>query len=229
MRCPTCAGLLQPDPQTQRQMHDKVGAWKIYSGVCPACDQTMLLLTAATSEKEPPHLEIHESLKELHRQPLPPEVIEPYGNDYDEACFVLADSPRASAALSRHCLQRLLREKTKITAGDLSSEIAQVVASKMLPPALISSLAAVVDVCNLQAHPLKNNHPGSIQDMEPGEAEYLLDVLEALLDYCFVKPAQLKVDSDTFKEEGARPAVNSQARARFVKRIVTYVSAAGRD
>lgn len=229
MRCPNCAGLLQPDPQIQRQIHDKVGGWKIYSGVCPACDQTMILLTAEASEKDPPHLETHESLKELYRQPLPPEVIETYAKDYDEACFVLTDSPRASAALSRSCLQRLLREKTEGKADDLSGQIAQAVASKSLPPETRSTLAAVTDVSNLEANPLKNTHPGLILDVEPGEAEYLLDVLEVLFDYYFVKPAELKYRPGTPTDEDMQAASNSQARARFVKRIVTYVSAAGRD
>jgi len=229
MRCPNCTGLLQSDPQIQRQIHDKVGGWKVYSGVCPACDQTMILLTAEASEKDPPHLETHESLKELYRQPLPPEVVEPYAKDYDEACFVLTDSPRASAALSRDCLQKLLREKAESNADDLSGNIAQAIASKTLPAGILPALAAVTDVSNLQANPAKNTHPGLILDVEPGEAEYLLDVLEALFDYYFVKPAELKIHRETLIEEGTQPAFNAQSRARFVRRIVTYVSAAGRD
>jgi len=229
MRCPSCAGLLQPDPHIQRQMHEKVGVWKIYSGACPACDQTLILLSTGASQTEPPHLEIHESLKELHRQPLPPEVIVPYARDYDEACFILFDSPRASAALSRSCLQLLLREKGEIQPGALSSEVAQVLASKRLPPNLNSILAGVVDVCNLEGNRLKNMQPGLIQESGAGEAEYLLDLLEALFDFYFVAPERIKGSAGAHKEKASAPTANSQARGRSVKRIVTYVSAAGRD
>ena len=229
MRCPKCAGLLEPNPQIQRQIHDKVGPWKIYSGTCAPCNDTLIFLTAEASEREAPHLEIHESLKELSRPPLVPEVIESYARDYDEACFVLTDSPRASAALSRNCLQKLLREKAEIIAGDLSSEVARVVAQKTLPPEFISKLENLADVTNLKANPLKNTHPGLLLDVEPGEAEYLLDVLESLLNYYFVKSSEVKYRSGTLMVKGGEPALNSQARARFVRRIVTYVTAAGRD
>ncbi len=229
MRCPYCAGTLQPDLQTQRQIHEKSGIWKVFSAVCPACDRAMILLTATSATRDFSHIDIQASLKEVHRQALPPEVTEPYATDYDEACFVLADSPRASAALSRSCLQLLLRTKAKIESGGLSGEIAQVLASKSLPPELASALAGVVDVCNLHGNRLKNTHPGLIQESAAGEAEYLLDVLEDLFDFYFVKPARLKSRAEAHKEEAFTATENSQARARSVKRIVTYVSAAGRD
>lgn len=229
MRCPYCAGALQPDLQTQRHIHEQIGIWKVHSALCPACNQAMILMTTASATKGSPHIEIHASLKEVHRQPLPADVIEPYASDYDEACFVLADSPRASAALSRNCLQLLLRERGEIQPGELSSEVAQALASKTLPAEVASTLAGVVDVCNLEGNRLKNTHPGLILELAAGEAEYLLDVLEALFDFYFVKPARLKDRPDDLKEQASTPTANSQARARPVTRIVTYVSAAGRD
>jgi len=47
-------------------------------------------------------------------------------------------------------------------------------------------------VGNFAAHPIKNERTGEIADVEPGEAEWLLEVLEGLYDHYFVKPAQLK-------------------------------------
>ena len=49
--------------------------------------------------------------KGISRAPLPPEVPSEFTKDYQEACLVLTDSPKASAALSRRCLQNLLREE----------------------------------------------------------------------------------------------------------------------
>jgi hypothetical protein len=46
---------------------------------------------------------------------LPSEVPPEFANDYKEACLIIANSPKASAALSRRCLQNILREKAGTT------------------------------------------------------------------------------------------------------------------
>lgn len=223
MKCPYCSDNLQPDLYPRPHVQDKVGVWDIDSGVCPSCNRTMILLTTGNGETEVPHIEIQAWGKELPRSELPPEVTEPYVSDFYEACFILADSPRASAALSRRCLQALLRDQADVKPGDLSNEIEQVLASKALTPELASSLAATLDVVNFAANPAKSSHPGVIAPVEPGEAEFLLDVLEALFDFYLVRPARLK------EEEAVATEAPSEIRGRVMKRIVTYLSAAARD
>ena len=49
-----------------------------------------------------------------------------YKSDYIDAYNVLEMSPKASAALSRRCLQRLLREKAGVKHGNLVDEINEV-------------------------------------------------------------------------------------------------------
>jgi hypothetical protein len=66
-------------------------------------------------------------------RPLSPEVPDKYASDFKEACMVLQDSPKASAALSRRCLQRLLREKGGVKHSDLAKEIQEVIDSGKLP------------------------------------------------------------------------------------------------
>jgi hypothetical protein len=222
MKCPYCSNNLEPDLHPHHHVQDKVGVWDIDSGVCSSCNKTMILLTTTNTATEVPHIEIQAWGKAVPRPELPPEVTEPYLSDFYEACFILADSPRASAALSRRCLQALLREKADVKPGDLSNEIGQVLASKALPPELAASLAATLDVVNFPANPVKSSQPGLIAPVEPGEAEYLLDVLESLFDFYLVRPARLK-------EEAVATEAPSEIRARFMKRIVTYVSAASRD
>jgi hypothetical protein len=127
------------------------------------------------------------------RKPLPPEVPEAFVADYKEACIVLGDSEKASAALSRRCLQHLLREKAGIKpAKTLDNEIQQVLDSKQLPQMLAESLDAVRAIGNFAAHPLKAENTGEIIDVEPGEAEWSLDVIEGLFDFYFVQPELLK-------------------------------------
>ena len=128
--------------------------------------------------------------KGIARAPLSKEVPEVFANDYREACNTLADSPRASAAMSRFCLQRLLREKAGVRHGDLSSEIDQVLSSGALPSDLAADLDAIRAIGNFGAHPIKSKNTGEIVDVEPGEAEHLLTVLEELFDFYFVRPAE---------------------------------------
>jgi hypothetical protein len=44
---------------------------------------------------------------------------------------------------------------------------------------------------NFAAHPMKSQQSGAVLDVEPGEAEWNLDVLEQLFDFFYVQPAIL--------------------------------------
>ena len=122
---------------------------------------------------------------------------ERFANDYREACLTLPDSPKASAALRRRCLQDLLRENANIQHGNLANEIQQVIDSGALPTYLVESLDAVRNIGNFAAHPMKSTASGEIIDVEPGEAEWTLDVLESLFDFYFTQPEMLKKKRDS--------------------------------
>ena len=124
------------------------------------------------------------------RQPPPTEVPEPLAQDFREAGLVLNDSPKASAALSRRCLQVVLRDQAGVKPSDLSKEIDE--AMPHLPPYLAGAVDAVRHVGNFAAHPMKSQSTGEVIDVEPGEAEWLLDVLEGLFAFYFVEPAALQ-------------------------------------
>ena len=110
-----------------------------------------------------------------------------------EACLVLADSPKASAALSRRCLQHILREKAKVKIpNDLGKAIAEVVADPGVPTDISMSLDAVRNIGNFSAHPNKSMNTGEIVAVEPGEAEWCLEVIEILFDFYFVRPADIE-------------------------------------
>lgn len=124
----------------------------------------------------------------ISRTSLPSEVTPEFANDYIEACLIIADSPKASAALSRRCLQNLLREKAKTTKKDLFDQIQEVIDSKKLPSYLSEDLDAVRNIGNFGAHPIKSKKTGEIIEVEPGEAEWNLNILEQLFDFYFVQP-----------------------------------------
>jgi hypothetical protein len=122
-------------------------------------------------------------------RPVPAEVVDPYRQDFIESCKVLEDSPKASAALSRRCLQAILRDKGGTKSKDLYDQIEEVINSGKVPSHICEDLHAVRVVGNFGAHPMKSTTTGEIVEVEAGEAEWNLDVLELLFDFYFVQPA----------------------------------------
>jgi len=127
--------------------------------------------------------------KGVSRAPIHPDVPPEIARDYKEACLVLADSANASAALSRRCLQTILKEKLGATKKDLYDQIDEVIATGKLPGHIVEGLHAVRNIGNIAAHTMKSTTTGAIVDVAPGEAEWNLEVVEMLFDFCFVQPA----------------------------------------
>ncbi|MEN4751139.1 DUF4145 domain-containing protein [Pseudomonas sp. Ps21-P2] len=123
---------------------------------------------------------------------LPPEIPEKYRQELEEARTAINYSPKASAALSRRLLQMTFHNELKIKARDLSKEIDEFIESSKAPTYLTSAVDAIRNIGNFAAHPIKNSHTGDIVEVEPGEAEWLLEVLTALFDFVFVQPQTLK-------------------------------------
>ena len=97
---------------------------------CPRCRLPILSMIAGPAgEEEGPRL-VWPRL--AVRSQLPEGLPQDIASDYKEAALVLADSPKASAALSRRCLQNLLREAANTTKKDLAEQIAEVLPK--LPP-----------------------------------------------------------------------------------------------
>ncbi|GAH58046.1 unnamed protein product, partial [marine sediment metagenome] len=51
---------------------------------------------------------------------------------------------------------------------------------------------AIRNVGNFSAHPIKSKVTGSIVKVDPGEAEWNLDVLDELFDFYYVQPERIK-------------------------------------
>lgn len=116
---------------------DADGGWAISRFDCPACNKMNLFLVNAEILRggpASPHVGERISTvpirpKGSSRPPCPSEVPPSIAEDYTEACIVLFDSPKASAALSRRCLQNLLREAAGVKPRNLADEIQQVIDS----------------------------------------------------------------------------------------------------
>jgi len=137
--------------------------------------------------------------KGVSRARIPAEVPADIAEDFKEACLVLRDSPKASAALSRRCLQHLLRTAGGVKPRDLSAEIEQVMPK--LPGDLAGALDAIRHIGNFATHPIKSTSTGEIVPVDPEEAEWQLDTLEQLFEYYFVRPAKLKAQREALNKK----------------------------
>ena len=214
MKCPHCLVEINPTFSEIYLGGDTESCWSIYTMNCPNifCGKMIVDLASGETKKDPYGNMLGSGLyKILNRQtlhpfassrpPVPIEVDLVFANDYNEACLIITYSPKASAALSRRCLQHILREKSGVKKGDLANEIQQVIDSKTLPSHLSESIDAVRNIGNFAAHPLKSTSSGEIIEVEAGEAEWLLDVLEALFDFYFVQPTIIKAKREALNKK----------------------------
>ncbi len=141
----------------------------------------------------------------------PPEVPKELNRDFTEACNVLSINAQASAALSRRCLQHVLVTYGGATGRDLEKQIESFIATKNPPSYIADQLHAVRQIGNFAAHPQKDTVTGEILPVEPGEAEWNIEVLESMFDFQFVKPAQQAKRIKEFNEKlkaAGKPALN---------------------
>lgn len=156
---------------------------------CPSCLKLVVSADKGEGQKNEPSEEYVIWPILSTRSPAPQEVPEHVADDYTEASLVLGISPKASAALSRRCLQIVLVEKGGANKKkNLSEQIVEVLPN--LPSHIASNLDAVRNVGNFAAHQQKSVNTGAILDVEPGEAEWNLEILEDLFDFYYVKPVE---------------------------------------
>ncbi len=215
MKCPHCLVEFHDKVQPTDLGEDSTSYWILLKRVCPKCGKFILSLEEHCDRYRIGGANHYHRNRQFYcypraasRSPLSPDVPEQFAADYREACLTLTDSPKASAALSRRCLQHILREVAKVKHGNLADEIQSVIDSNAVPTHLVESLDAVRNTGNFAAHPIKSKSSGEVLDVEPGEAEWNLDVLESLFDFYFVQPAEIQRKRDALNaklKEAGKP------------------------
>lgn len=204
MKCPHCL-----DSFHEENKEDYIGGdidnsmYKLIKTKCPACERIILRLNIGSVDDSGMEQYSTKLLypKGISRAPLSKHIPNEYAEDYNEACLVLSDSAKASAALSRRCLQNILRGVAKVKPSNLSDEIQDILDSKQLPSQLSEAIDAIRNIGNFATHPNKSKNSGAVIDVEPGEAEWNLDVLEGLFDHYFIGPALLKAKKDALNKK----------------------------
>lgn len=207
MICPHCGKAIRLETDTGHTypspyFNEDSSGYRIISGCCPACENLIVILQFGECSVEKSGGYSYYDLEDVDKQQIiypinyirtvQTEVPEIYKTDFLEACAVLPISTKASAALSRRLLQMILREYFGVKHSDLSREIDEFIQTKNAPSYLNDAIDAVRNIGNFAAHPLKSTSTGEIVDVEPGEAEWLIEVIEFLFDFAFVQPKKLE-------------------------------------
>ena len=212
MICPHCSTSVKFEWHHEGPIGDfdadnNKGHFLIYDH-CPNCNKNVVYYSYCTFYKsEYGHGNVEEKINEKLIYPNKNkfefiDYISPkYLEDYEEAFKVLSASPKASAALSRRLLQMILRDEYNVKKGSLSSEIEAFIKLPGIPTHITDAVDAIRNLGNLAAHPTKDKHTGEIVSVEPGESEWLIEVIEALFDFTFVQPKKLQQRRDEINEK----------------------------
>ena len=211
MKCPHCTQGIFYNPQgiVHRGDGRNIG-YLLFEAACPECQNMIYEFEITLPTQFPEGVDVsnvpsagrwYAWPRVAARVPLSKEVPEKYAEDYREACAVFPYSEKASAALSRRCLQSLLKDELGAAGKDLEKQIEDVLTRQLLRRDLGNGLHAVRQIGNFAAHPIKSTSTGEIVPVEPGEAEWSLDILEGLFDFLFVEPAAMKARKDALNKK----------------------------
>lgn len=129
-------------------------------------------------------------------QAFPDYVPKPIIIDYEEACLILEGSPKASATLSRRCLQGIIRNfwgiQKPVNHKDpwrLKEEIEAI--KDKVDPITWKAIDAVRKVGNIGAH--MEADINLIIEVEPNEAEKLIELIELLINDWYINKHEREI------------------------------------
>lgn len=131
------------------------------------------------------------------QKPQPNYIPKALRDDYAEACAIRDLSPKASATLARRCIQGMIRDFYGISKATLNQEInelrRQAEAHETREPISFDVLDAIDHVRkigNIGAHMEKDINV--IVDVDPEEAQVLIELIETLFEDWYVSREQRK-------------------------------------
>ena len=199
MKCPVCLVGVHESWEFVDVAHSVDGSrYEMRRMACPECKSDLILVEQYKNDA---------LLSQYYAVPQRPTrekmigIPEKYARLYQDASDVLEISPRASAALSRACLQLLLREYGGVEPSSLVKEIDQVLASNSLPVRLAQTINAIRQMGNYAVHPDKRNKLGETVDIDEGEAEWGLEILKDLFEHYITKPKEQSEKMKAFKDK----------------------------
>lgn len=147
---------------------------------CPNCEEKSIQIEGIGEEVKGTKISVRpRSLAKKFPEYIPKAL----RNDYEEAYLILDLSPRASATLSRRCLQGMIRDYWKVSGkNNLYQEIIAI--QDKVSPEVSRVLKGLKDLGNIGAHMEKDIN--LIIDIDSGEAEKLLTLIEYLFKEWYI-------------------------------------------
>ena len=167
----------RPHLASEENLSDKI---TIQTMNCPNCHKVSIDIVGVGSQF--PNRIMHFnpiSLAKVYPKYIPQTI----RSDYEEAHAILNLSPKASATLSRRCLQGMIRDFWGISKARLVDEIDAL--KESVDPSTKNVLDALRKLGNIGAHPEKDVN--LIVDIEPNEAHKLLKFIELLMQKWYIE------------------------------------------
>lgn len=204
MTCSHCGiayfpGIEQSEELTLKSWHHET-SFSIFNSKCPECHEPNMYLRHVARPDMFDRYSTDYRIWPINnkRHASFPDVPQIYLTDYFEACLVLELSPKASAALSRRCLQSILTNHFRIDKRQLVDQITSAIEQKLVSPLIAEQLNYLREIGNFAVHEIKSTHTKEIIDVEPNEAEWCIEVLEAIFIDVFQAPAEIKKKRSEF-------------------------------
>ena len=128
-------------------------------------------------------------------------------DDYEEACAIKELSPKASATLSRRCLQGMMRNFWGVSKNNLYEEIEAI--KDEVDPETWKAINAVRKIGNIGAH--MEEDINLIIDVEPKEAGLMIHLIETLIKDWYITREERRKNMEEIvsvseqKQEARRP------------------------
>jgi hypothetical protein len=145
-------------------------------------------------------------IPESKAKPFPKYIPKPILDDYNEAYLIKDLSPKASATLSRRCLQGIMRDFWQVKPGRLIDEIEQI--KDKIDIDTWKAIDGVRSVGNIGAHMEENINV--IVDVEPNEAQLLVELIEILLKDWYIVREQKKLHLEAIVELSTKKSVQKK-------------------
>lgn len=176
--CNTCIPLSDIGKPSDFKKYGTNSSLQIIIYRCPECYKSFINAVGFGDFKNVPyHISPFSSAIKF------PEYIPlPIRSDYEEACAIVNLSPKASATLSRRCLQGMIRDFWGIKKNRLIDEIDAL--QDKIPVTQWNAIHALRQLGNIGAHMEKDVN--TIIDIEPDEAKQLLKLIELLLEKWYI-------------------------------------------
>lgn len=198
--CPHCEHTVFSSGQSVNLGRTQIESWD-----CPHCHEATVFVAQLKMKPNPsvtPNGLVGVSLAPGERkQVIPAHTKAPrkFGNAppdvlrlYSAACELVTVYLPAAGAVARKCLEAILRR-----AGYEQSTIAQQVEAlakeesreKQVSVRLVARLGVLREFGNFAAHEISSPTTGEVIDVEPGEVDLCLVIIEELIDELYERPA----------------------------------------